>query len=327
MDCSGALVVATLFTFVAWPGTAAGEPRPLSITLSPGVDCPGAAGLQAAFARLGRPVDPRERAGVRLEVLSSADGVRVLLSTPGRILLDRALPAADCAALAEAIAYVVDRRLAGIEWEGSMPAAAPHAAPPRALPPRAVPPAPASRSRPAPARPGAAAGALRIDAAFVAAQGFDVSRVAPGAALAVRVRLAHFLELALGAAWIAHGSFAAGPGSARLDELPLQAGVLALWRRGRVELGGEARLRLAALFASGRGLDHDARATGVSLRAGPVAWLGAELARGLWVASSLAGMLLVRGNDVVVEGLGTIAEESPLSFEWTLGLGYRPGAL
>jgi hypothetical protein len=304
-------------------GRLAAEPRPVTVVLGPGLACPDRTGLRAAFARVGRGVeesgDPLGEAHVQLTVKSRPDGVHVLLSTRRAVLLDRTLPSAECPALSEAIAFVVDRRLAGIEWSGAVPPPVRRSSP--------VPVSARSPSGPSlvavssPSRPDT--GLLRLEASFLAARTFERGDIAPGVLAGLRVELGRLFEVAAAVGWIAHGSFAAGPGTASVDELPLQVGALAFWRSGRVELGADVRARLGVLLVAGHDLDENASAVGASLRAGAAARVGVYLVDRLFVAGSLAGHLLVLGHDVVVEGVGPVARESTVSIEGTVGVGYR----
>lgn len=319
---AGGLAIATLLAVLA-PRRLGAEPRPVAVVLAPELACPDRTALQSAFARLGRGVeesgDPLGDGRVQLTVERRPEGVHVLLSTRRALLLDRTLPYAECPALSEAIAFVVDRRLAGIEWSGAVPALA-RAAPPARVSARS-PAGPSLAAAAAPSRPDT--GLVRLEASFLAARTFEDAAIAPGVLAAMRVELWRRLEVAAAIGWIAHGSFAAGPGTASVEEVPVQVGALALWRRGRVELGAEVRARLGVLLAAGHDLDANASTVGTSLRAGAAARVGVELVDRLSLAGSLAGHLLVLGHDIVVGGVGTVAREATLSVEGTVGVGYR----
>jgi hypothetical protein len=237
----------------------------------------------------------------------------------GEVLLDRTLPHAECPALSEAIAFVVDRRLAGIEWSGAVPPPARRSSPA----PVSVrsPSGPSLAAVSSPSRPDA--GRLRLEASFLAARTFEGRGIAPGVLAGMRVELGRLFEVAAAIGWIAHGSFAAGPGTASVGELPLQVGALAFWRSGRVELGADVRARLGVLLVAGHDLDENASTVGASLRAGAAARVGVEIVDRLFLAGSLGGHLLVLGHEVVVEGVGPVARESTLSVEGTVGVGYR----
>jgi hypothetical protein len=207
--------------------------------------------------------------GARLAVMTTAESdVRVLvLDERGEVALHRILPApprghsADCAALAETIALIVDRYLHDIGYEApSLPAPAPAPPPPVAPPPIETPPlavtaTPAPRAAPPPRalwRLGAAAGARLGDAGGLDGQGelaFGVESTAAGPRWGGR------LSVGFAPPADAHWSEAATSKTATLQRIPTRLGIYLSLRAGpgRLEPGLGAGADVFHISAGGPG--------------------------------------------------------------------------
>lgn len=300
-------------------GTGRAQDRPaVAIAAADGLECPAPDELRASLVRqrLSVAEGPAEGTAVRLDVRPDGEGLAVVLRDGADdMLLDRRLPRDDCAALADAVALLVESRLAGVRWRGNVPDAPPDEPVPAAPPPpvHAPSPAPARESEPL---------VLSTHLGVIAADPFEHVAAAPGPFVGLRASIA-WLDVALSGGWLAHPELPAGPGSISADEVPIDLdGAFAL-RFRRVEVALGARLELGVLFASSADLDRTESRTATAVRAGPLGQVFVEPLRNLLVGLSGGVLVLASGYDLVIEGVGTTARQSRFVPHAAASLGYR----
>lgn len=325
--------LALLLALVAATAAAHADPQtPVTVVVADGV-CPARAQVEDALARQGfRPT--REVAPFRIDVFGETGSPRVeLRERGGGVLLDRPLPVGECESLAETIALLVERRLAGIAWHA--PPVAPPAPVARPTPPAAP---PTARAAPRAAVSGRVAptGRWSLDllAGGVWATGLREDVGQPGGSLALRLRPPAAVGIRLAVAMLSPAVVPASTGSFHIVRTPftLAAGWSPRW--SRVELDLELCAELERLATESRGIAAPRADTWLALRAGPAVTLGLGITPELWLALHGAVLPVVSGWFFVVHRLDdpsaktrvasqVTAVELGLSVLWRLGLERR----
>jgi hypothetical protein len=258
--------------------------------------CPDRAQVEEALSRQGL-VSVAEGAPFQLEVRGEGSLLRVRLQErAGAVLLERTLPADECAPLAETIAVLVERRLDGVAWH------APAVDPP--VPPRAPTPRAAERAPPRAAVTGRvrsrASWSLDLAVGGLWATGVREDVGQPGGVLALRLRPPAPIGIRLSVATLSRAVVPVASGSFEIVRTPFALGAGWSSRWSGVELDLELRAELELLATESRGIAQPRADTSLALRGGPAATLGLRLVPHAWLVLDAALLPVLSGWQFVV---------------------------
>jgi hypothetical protein len=310
-----------LLACVLAPGPAVAQASwPVAVVFWSDVSCPDRGALVDALGRRGTEVVDAEQAALRLELgMRGADVAVTLRDRGGQVLAERVLPAGECAALADAIALLVERRVQGIDWEGTVPsgAAAPEVPPPPPPPPRAPPP-----RRAAPERPPSPTW-LHAHAGVTLATELEGRGVRPGPVIGLRLLPPGLADVGLSFAWLRYANLPIGDaGSLDVDRFPIALSTTLALRRPRWEARAGASLEVDVLSIQSH-LSRSASAVRAALRLGPTVELALSPFPRVWVGLGGALPIKVLGYALVVDGLGTVDRQARFAIEVGAWVGYR----
>jgi len=301
----------------------ADERAPVLVAVSGG-GCPQRGQLEEALRARGLVVVDRD-APFRVDVATGPEALRLVVRDADRApILERTVATADCGALAETVALLVERRLGGVEWQAPIGPLVARPAPP---PPRAAarvaravaPPAP-------PERPWS----LDLFAGGRYSTSFREGAGGVGPALDLRLRAPAPYGVRLAAAWLVHPDLPAGRGTMEIRRLPITLAGGRSFRGPGVELDLEAALTFEVLSVATRDITEPAATTRVALRAGLAAALGVEVLPHLWLLGHGGAHALLSGYDFVLHRVTdpsekTVVATQTASVEAGLALGGRIG--
>lgn len=298
------------------PGVA--EDRlPLALVYRSEVSCPDRAALVGALERRGTEIVDAERSALQLELgMRGTDLLVALRDRGGAVLAERAIPVGACDALADAVALLVERRVQGIDWEGTMPgrATAPEVRPP-ATP--SAPPRGAEPERPA------SPTSLQAHAGVSYATDIEDHRGRAGPGVGLRLLPPGIADIALSFAWQRFADLsAAGGASFDVDRFPIALSSTLALRRARWEARAGASIE-ADILSMQSHVAHPASAVRAALRLGPTAELALSPFESVWVGLGARLPLKIIGYELVIDGIGTVGRQSPVAIELGLWLGYR----
>lgn len=282
------------------------QPTPIAV-VAPDSSCPSREDLHDALTgRAFAVVD--DGADLTLEVIDAPDEIRVVLAhRDGAVLLERTLQKGDCDALAGAIAFVVERRIRGVDWDAPAPA------PPPPPPPQTAKSPSDQRGAPGPPRrEHAPLWSLDPTIGVIVSGGLADQGAMPGLWLGAKLRSPHGLSLAFLGGALLGATYAVDPGPGRVEvaRYPWGVQVGVSRRRPGLELDGELRGEVDVLVAESFGLPGTEARTLVALRVGPVVTIGLEVLPRVWI--SIGGSLLFAPlrYDLTVQNRGTVVRQT-----------------